>query len=88
MQILAAVAIIIGAIVGTILALLAVLAIRQSWRDGDVVEITAGETIIFPPQKPAAPSRGELRRRLSQEGATGASLKNSLGRVSGLAGTT
>jgi hypothetical protein len=36
MQFLAAVVIIIGAVVGTIIAVLVVFALRQDWREGDV----------------------------------------------------
>jgi hypothetical protein len=43
MQLLAVVAIIIGAVVGTILAVLAVLAMRQGWREGSTVELLGSD---------------------------------------------
>jgi hypothetical protein len=58
MQFLAAAAIFIAAVVGTIVAVLAVLAMRQGWREGSTVELLGADGM--PLANPSEPGAGRV----------------------------
>ena len=54
--------IVLAAAVGLPLFALGAACVIQGWREGGLVEMTAGDTIFLPPRKPAPPSRQEVKR--------------------------
>ena len=62
--------IIFAAAVGLPLFALGAACVIQGWREAGLVEMTAGDTIFLPPQKPS-PNRQEVKRLAQHLAATG-----------------